>query len=54
MKKILVSLTKLKQENRLYLRGGACGNILNNVSAVPSSGNEKGAIIMIKIWIWDT
>ena len=32
------------------LRGDACENILNNVRMKDNAGNQKGEIIMVKIW----
>ena len=39
----------VEREDRI-LWGDACGNTLNNVKKKDNAGNQKGEIIMVKIW----
>ena len=41
---------KVVEREDSILRGDACENILNNVMRKDNAGNQKGKIIMMKIW----
>ena len=41
---------KVVERQDRILRGDACENILNNVRTKDNAGNQKGEIIMVKIW----
>ena len=41
---------KVVERQDRILRGDACENILNNVKMKDNAGNQKGEIIMVKIW----
>ena len=41
---------KVVERQDRILRGDACENILNNLRTKDNAGNQKGEIIMVKIW----
>ena len=41
---------KVVERKDRILRGDACQNILNNVRMKENAGNQKGEVIMVKIW----
>ena len=41
---------KVVERQDRILRVDACENILNNVRTKDNAGNQKGEIIMVKIW----
>ena len=43
-------IKKVVEREDSILRGDACENILNNVKTEDNAGNQKGEIIMVKIW----
>ena len=43
-------IKKVVEREDSILRGDACENILNNVKMKDNAGNQKGEIIMVKIW----
>ena len=43
-------IKKVVEREDSILRGDACENILNNVRMKDNAGNQKGEIIMVKIW----
>ena len=43
-------IKKVVEREDSILRGNACENILNNVRTKDNAGNQKGEIIMVKIW----
>ena len=43
-------IKKVVEREDSILRGDACENILNNVKTKDNAGNQKGEIIMVKIW----
>ena len=43
-------IKKVVKTENVILRGDECENILNNVRTKDNAGNQKGEIIMVKIW----
>ena len=43
-------IKKAVEREESILRGDACESILNNVRTKDNAGNQKGEIIMMKIW----
>ena len=43
-------IKKVVEREDSILRGNVCENILNNVKMKDNAGNQKGEIIMVKIW----
>ena len=41
---------KVVERKDRILRGDACQNILSNVRMKENAGNQKGEVIMVKIW----
>ena len=43
-------IKKVVEREDSILSGDACENILNNIRTKDNAGNQKGEIIMVKIW----
>jgi len=44
------NIKKVVEREESILMGDACEYILNNVRMKDNAGNQKGEIIMVKIW----